>query len=124
MDQKDQFPPLPSKPGVTVAKLPSPLKDSSAFDSAFASQEVCVYVCVCVCVCVRVCVCLCVVWCGVVWCGVVWFVKSLHVWSAKLKERYRWCREDCCLCVQVQCVLLFAVWCSCYMCVCLYTGVL
>ena len=42
MDQKDRFPPLPSKTGVTVAKLPSPLTDSTAFDRALASQ-VCVW---------------------------------------------------------------------------------
>ena len=63
MDQKDRFPPLPSKPGVTVAKLPSPLTDSTAFDRALASQVcvcACVRACVCACACVHVCACVCV----------------------------------------------------------------
>ena len=68
MDQKDRFPPLPSKTGVTVAKLPSPLTDSTAFDRALASQVcVCVHACVHVCVCVRVCMCVRVRVCLCVW---------------------------------------------------------
>ena len=60
VDQKELFPPLPSMPGVTVAKLPSPLKDSTVFDQALVSQEVCMHACVCVCVCVCVCAYMCV----------------------------------------------------------------